>query len=55
VGCEICLDVATETMQMYNAGASVAEIRLLIEKRYAGLYPGHTPTPPAPKSRGSQE
>lgn len=55
VGCEICLDVATETMQMYNAGASVAQIRQLIEKKYAGLYEGHTPTPPVPRSGGSQD
>jgi len=52
IGCEICLDVATETMQMHNAGASVAQIRQLIEKKYAGLYEGHTPTPPAPRSGG---
>lgn len=55
VGCEICLDVATETMQMYNAGASVAQIRQLIEKKYAGLYAGHTPTPPVPRGSGSQD
>ena len=58
IGCEICLDVATETMQMHNAGASVAQIRQLIEKKYAGFYAGHTPTPPVPpatKHRGSQE
>jgi len=55
IGCEICLDVATETMQMYNAGASVAQIRELIEKKYAHLYEGHTPTPPAPRSGGSQD
>lgn len=55
IGCEICLDVATETMQMYNAGASVAQIRQLIEKKYAGLYEGHTPTPPAPRGGGSQD
>ena len=54
-GCEICLDVATETMQMYNAGASVAQIRQLIEKKYAGLYEGHTPTPPVPRGGGSED
>ncbi len=48
IGCEICIDVATETMQMYNAGASVSQIRQLIEKKYAPHYEGHTPTPPAP-------
>ncbi len=55
IGCEICLDVATETMQMHNAGASVAQIRQVIEKKYANLYEGHTPTPPAPRSGGSQD
>ena len=55
IGCEICLDVATETMQMHNAGASVAQIRQLIEKKYAGLYVGHTPTPPAPRTGGSKD
>lgn len=48
IGCEICVDVAIETMQMYNGGAPVAQIRQLIEKKYAHLYEGHTPTPPAP-------
>jgi hypothetical protein len=48
IGCEICVDVATETMQMHNAGATVAQIRQVIEKKYAHLYDGHTPTPPAP-------
>jgi hypothetical protein len=31
-----------------NAGASVSQIRQLIEKKYAPHYEGHTPTPPAP-------
>lgn len=54
VGCEICLDVATETMQMHNAGASTEQIRQLIEKKYAGLYEGHTPTPQPPRSAGTK-
>ena len=54
IGCEICLDVATETMQMHNAGASIAQIRQLIEKKYAGLYEGHTPTPQPPRSGGTK-
>ena len=33
IGCEICLDVATETMQIHNAGATVAQIRQLIEQK----------------------
>lgn len=51
IGCEICLAVATETMQMYNGGATVAQIRQLIEKKYAGLYSGHTPTPAPPTGK----
>jgi hypothetical protein len=48
IGCEICIDVATETMQMHNAGASLMQIRQLLEKKYAHLYEGHTPTPMPP-------
>jgi hypothetical protein len=51
LGCEICLRVALETMQMNNAGASVADIRKFIESKYASSFPGHTPTP-APPTRG---
>jgi len=54
VGCGICLDVALETMQMYNAGADVAKIRKLIEAKYAPVYPGHTPTPAPPTRGGTQ-
>ena len=39
--CEVCIDVATEALQMHNSGASVAAIRDAIEKKYAG-------TPAAP-------
>ena len=45
LGCEICLDVAQQAMQMHNAGASVTAIRTAVEKRYAGVGGGHTPTP----------
>lgn len=55
LGCEICLDVAIETMQMLSAGATVAQIRDVIEKKYAPLYDGHTPTPPAPKGKGHHD
>lgn len=55
IGCEICLDVAIETMQMHTAGATVAQIRDVIEKKYAPLYNGHTPTPPAPKGKGHHD
>jgi hypothetical protein len=55
LGCEICLDVAIETMQMHAAGATVAQIRDVIEKKYAPLYDGHTPTPPAPRGKGHHD
>ena len=55
LGCEICLDVAIETMQMHSAGATVAQIRDVIEKKYAPLYDGHTPTPPAPRGKGHHD
>jgi Protein of unknown function with PCYCGC motif len=44
-GCEICIDVAQQAMQMHNSGASVAAIRAAIEKKFAGVGGGHTPTP----------
>lgn len=53
INCEICLRVALETMQMSNAGASTADIRKLIDAKYASL-PGHTPTP-MPPTRGKGE
>lgn len=54
IGCEICVDVAHEALQMHNSGATVSAIRESIEKRYAartaeGL---HTPTP-MPKRGGA--
>jgi hypothetical protein len=52
IGCEVCLDVAADAMQMHNSGASVWAIRDAIEKKYAPLYEGHTPTP-MPKRGGA--
>ena len=48
-GCTICVDVARESMQLYNSGADVNSIRAAIEKRWApGNAAGRTPTPPPP-------
>ena len=48
-GCTICVDVARESMQLYNSGADVQSIRAAIEKRWApGNAAGRTPTPPPP-------
>lgn len=51
-GCTVCIDVARDAMQMYNAGASVKEIRAAIELKWSPRFPSHTPTPPAPAVRG---
>jgi hypothetical protein len=45
IGCEVCVDVAYQTLQMHTAGTSLPDIRDAIEKRYAGHAGGHTPTP----------
>jgi hypothetical protein len=50
-GCTVCIDVARDAMQMYNAGASVKEIRAAIEMKWAPRFPSHTPTPPVPAGR----
>src|SRR3954471_24543703 len=46
--CEVCIDVAQQSMQMYSSGASVTQIRAAVEKKYAGQYQFHTPTPQPP-------
>lgn len=48
-GCTICVDVARESMQLYNSGADVVAIRAAIERRWApGNADGRTPTPAPP-------
>ena len=49
--CEVCLDVAYESLRMHTAGSSVQAIRAAIEKKYTGAK-FHTPTPPAPGRGG---
>jgi hypothetical protein len=45
--CEVCIDVATEAMQMHSSGASLAKIREGIETRHAnGQFRTPTPMPP---------
>ncbi len=48
-GCTICIDVARDAMQMFNAGASVREIRSAIDLKWGARFPSHTPTPNPPK------
>ena len=43
--CAVCIDVAHRSMQMFASGASPRDIRAAIEREFAKLYPGHTPTP----------
>ena len=51
-GCTICIDVARESMQLYNSGADVVAIRAAIEKRWApGNAGGRTPTPAPPSKK----
>ena len=46
--CQVCIDVGQMSMQMYSSGASVTQIRAAVEKKYAGQYQFHTPTPQPP-------
>jgi len=46
--CQVCIDVGQMSMQMYSSGASVTQIRAAVEKKYAGTYQSHTPTPQPP-------
>jgi hypothetical protein len=46
--CAVCIDVANEAMQMHRSGASVRDIRAVIEKKWNRPGSGHTPTPDPP-------
>jgi len=46
--CQVCIDVGQMSMQMYSSGASVTQIRAAVEKKFAGQYQFHTPTPQPP-------
>jgi hypothetical protein len=54
IGCPICIDVAYESMQMFNSGASVTAIRAAIDRKWTGQGHGHTPTP-APTRGGAPQ
>jgi hypothetical protein len=50
--CNVCIDVATQAMQMYSSGASVRDIRSAVEQKWAAQAAQthtHTPTPDPPK------
>ena len=56
IGCEVCIDVAYQAMQMHNSGATVAEIRDAIDKKYDTYSRPHTPTPKPPqKGNGTSQ
>jgi hypothetical protein len=51
--CNVCLDVATQAMQMHASGASVRDIRAAVEQKWAAQAAQshtHTPTPEPPKN-----
>ncbi len=48
-GCAICLDVARDSMQMFNSGATVASIRDAIERKYAQAGPPTATVPDPPR------
>jgi hypothetical protein len=50
--CNVCVDVATQAMQMYSSGASVRDIRAAVEQKWsaqAAEMHTHTPTPDPPR------
>lgn len=50
--CNVCVDVATQAMQMHASGASVRDIRAAVEQKWAAASTqnhAHTPTPAPPK------
>jgi hypothetical protein len=49
--CAVCLDVASEAMQMHRSGANVRDIRAAIDKKWSSPSAGHTPTPQPPAAK----
>ena len=45
LGCAVCLDVARDAMNLFNAGGKPAAIRDAIDKKYGPHFPSATPTP----------
>ncbi len=48
LSCTICVDVAHDAMLMKASGASVADIRMAIERKYGARFPTKTVTPAPP-------
>ena len=50
VACAVCIDIAVDSMKMYNSGASVSAIRKKVQGDYRPRFPSsetHTPAPRA--------
>lgn len=50
-GCAVCVDVARESMQLYNSGADVQSIRAAIERKWTPQSQSKTPTPLPPAKK----
>jgi hypothetical protein len=48
-GCAVCIDVARESMQLFNSGADPVSIRAAIERKWTPQFQTKTPTPAPPK------
>ena len=51
--CEVCVDVAIQTLQMHKSGASLSAIRDAVEKKYQSHPGGHHTATPMPKRGGT--
>jgi hypothetical protein len=48
-GCAVCIDVARESMQLFNSGADPVSIRAAIERKWTPKFQTKTPTPQPPR------
>jgi hypothetical protein len=46
--CAMCLAVGETAQTMFEAGASLKDIRAEVERKYSGFTTTRTPTPPPP-------
>jgi len=50
--CQICIDVAHQSEELFKKGTSVRDIRAKVEQTWSPRFPNHTPTPLVPKDGG---
>lgn len=50
--CQICIDVAHQSEELFKKGTSVRDIRAQVEQSWSPRFPNHTPTPLVPKDGG---